>query len=103
VEYPRSFQTNLIFSVICSGGIRVGFGPAIPGVRVLPLRNQTHDLAVLDLALDASNRNDLVLLKRLLEPFVARQVDGWHERGKVSKIMPSPSIRIEPHLVPPQP
>ena len=42
-----------------------------------------HELAVLELAPEAVIRDDLDLLKDLLERIAGRPVDGWHVRGKV--------------------
>ena len=47
------------------------------------LYDAAHDIAVLQLAPDAVVRQDLILLRELLEPFEGRSVSGWNERGKV--------------------
>ena len=48
------------------------------------LYDAAHDIAVLELVPDAIIRQDLVLLRELVEPFEGRSVNGWNERGKVS-------------------
>ena len=42
-----------------------------------------HELAVLELAPEAVIRDDLDLLKDLLERIAGHPVDGWYVRGKV--------------------
>ena len=47
------------------------------------LYDAAHNIAVLELAPDTVIRQDLILLRELLEPFEGRPVSGWNERGKV--------------------
>jgi hypothetical protein len=51
------------------------------------LYDRAHDLAVLELAPDAIYRWDHELLQSLFERFIGHPVDGWHDRGKVRKIL----------------
>ncbi|OBZ67690.1 Nuclear pore complex protein Nup98-Nup96, partial [Grifola frondosa] len=46
------------------------------------LYGAAHDLAVLELAPDAVNRQDLALLNEIFSVFDGSLVDGWHVRGK---------------------
>ncbi len=47
------------------------------------LYDAAHGIAVLELAPDAVIRQDLILLRELMEPFEGRSVSGWNERGRV--------------------
>lgn len=45
--------------------------------------DEAHGIVVLELAPEAILRNDLVMLRRLLEPFDPRLVSDWNQGGKV--------------------
>ncbi|EJF57390.1 hypothetical protein DICSQDRAFT_157411 [Dichomitus squalens LYAD-421 SS1] len=46
------------------------------------LYDTAHDIAVVELAPDAVIRQDLILLREMLEPFEGHSVNGWNERGR---------------------